>query len=124
MESGEKKKILVIEDNAGVQTLYREILKRYWYDVEIVENIAEALETLKNKHFDLIILDLQLPGKDGLSFLEETKNLEIDLPPVIVCTGLASVENAVNAMKQGASDFITKPFTVETLVQPLKGISG
>lgn len=120
MESGQKKKILVIEDNIEVQNLYREILKRYSYEVETLEKIADAIALLRNNHFDLIILDLQLPEKSGMSFFEEARTLEINLPPVVVCTGLASVENAVDAIKSGASDFITKPFTVETLITTIE----
>lgn len=120
MESGKKKKILVIEDNTGIQNLYREVLERYSYGVEIQENVTGAINSLKDKHFDLIILDLQLPEKNGMSFFEEAKIPGIDLPPIVVCTGLASVENAVDAMKNGASDFITKPFTVETLMTTIE----
>ncbi|MCM8759336.1 MAG: response regulator, partial [Candidatus Omnitrophica bacterium] len=110
----------MIEDNIEVQNLYREILKRYSYEVETLEKIADAIALLRNNHFDLIILDLQLPEKSGMSFFEEARTLEIKLPPVVVCTGLASVENAVDAIKSGASDFITKPFTVETLITTIE----
>ncbi|MCX7705596.1 MAG: response regulator [bacterium] len=116
MESNEKKKILIVEDNVEIHNLYREILKRHQYEVEIQEDVSGAIEALKNKSFDLVILDLQLPGKSGMSFFEEIRNTGMAFPPVIVCTGLASIENAVDAMKHGASDFITKPFTIETLL--------
>lgn len=113
-------KILIIEDNAGVQKLYQEILKRYKYEVEIYDRILPAIQALKEKRFDLIILDLNLPEKDGMSFFEDIKKLEMEIPPVIVCTGLGSVENAVSAIKNGASDFITKPFSVDSLISAIE----
>ncbi len=119
MESKEKR-ILIVEDNAAVQNLYREILKKHSYEVEIQDNISGAIDLLKKNRFDLIILDLQLPGEDGMLFLKDIKKLEMEVPPVIVCTGLGSVENAVDAIKNGASDFITKPFTIESLISAIE----
>lgn len=115
-----KKKILILEDNPGVQNLYREILGRHSYETAVFDDINSAIDSLKKEKFDLIILDLQLPGQDGLNFFEQLKTLNIDAPPVVVCTGLASVENAVEAMKKGASDFITKPFTMDTLLSSIE----
>ncbi|MCM8824909.1 MAG: response regulator, partial [Candidatus Omnitrophica bacterium] len=115
-----KNKILVIEDNVAVQNLYREILVRHAYEVEVQQDTSFAIDLLKKDHFDLIILDLQLPGENGMIFLERLKNLEIEVPPIIVCTGLASVEIAVQAIKKGASDFITKPFTLESLMSAIE----
>ncbi|HOK80778.1 MAG TPA: response regulator, partial [bacterium] len=114
MESGKtKKRILVIEDNIGVQNLYRDILKKHSYEAEILDSVSRAIDALKKTNFDLVILDLQLSGEDGLMFLDSLKSFETAVPPVIVCTGMASIENAVDAMKKGASDFITKPFSVD-----------
>ncbi|MCM8829188.1 MAG: response regulator [Candidatus Omnitrophica bacterium] len=119
MES-KKNRILIIEDNIAVQNLYREILKRYAYEVEILPDTSCAIDLLKKNHFDLIILDLHLPEEGGMSFLERLRKLEIEVPPVIVCTGLASIEIAVDAIKKGASDFITKPFNLESLISAIE----
>ncbi|HPO51841.1 MAG TPA: response regulator [bacterium] len=115
-----KKKILVIEDNIGVQNLYRDILKKHSYETEILDSVSGAIDALKKTNFDLVILDLQLSEENGLMFLDNLKSLETSVPPVIVCTGMASIENAVNAMKKGASDFITKPFTVDVLISTIE----
>ncbi|MGC9066737.1 MAG: response regulator, partial [Candidatus Ratteibacteria bacterium] len=115
-----KKRILVIEDNIGVQNLYRDILKKHSYEAEILDSISGAIDALKKTNFDLVILDVQLSEENGLMLLDSLKSFEGSVPPVIVCTGMASVENAVDAMKRGASDFITKPFSVDTLISTIE----
>lgn len=112
-------RILIIEDNEGIQNLYRDILNRNGYQVTITASVSFALNVLKREEFDLVILDLQLPEEVGIVFLEKLNKFDKRVPPV-VCTGMASIENAVDAVKKGASDFITKPFTVEGLISAIE----
>ncbi len=113
-------RILIVEDNAGVQNLYREILGKNGYQLTMRADVSSALDVLKKEDFNLVILDLQLPDEDGVAFLEKLGQFDKSVPPVVVCTGMASLENAVNAMKKGASDFITKPFTVDGLISAVE----
>ena len=76
----------------------------------------EAFDVLRHKNFDLMIVDLQMPDMDGFEFLEKLKEDKNPHPPVIISTGFATIENAVLAVKKGASDFITKPFTIDNLL--------
>jgi len=113
-------KVLIVEDNNGVQNLYREILRRNGYQPTIKIDVSSALEAVEKEEFDLVILDLQLPDENGIAFLEKMTGIDKNLPPVVVCTGMASIENAVDAIKKGASDFITKPFTIEGLISTIE----
>jgi len=119
-------KILIIEDDASFCQMLQKFLMRYKYEVEIAFNAQEAKLKLKKNTFDLVLTDLRLPNYNGIKLLEEIKEI---LPkiPVIVMTGYAEVNTAVTAMKKGAYDYISKPFTPEEIVllitDALKNIS-
>jgi len=92
----------------------QQTLSRSGYSVEIAENGKKGLEILKKKACDLVILDLKMPGLTGLEVLEKIKEDDPEIV-VVVITGHATIESAVEAMKKGAYDFIPKPFTPESL---------
>ena len=82
------------------------ILSERGYDIKTVDNVFDWLSLLKQENFSVIISDLQLPDMDGLSFFIKIKNLHI---PFIILTAFGSIEIAVKAMKEGATDFVSKP---------------
>jgi len=106
--------ILVIDDEATMRDSCQQTLSRGGNRVEVAEDGSSGLAMLERKSFDLVILDLKMPGLSGMEVL---KNIKEDNPEamVIVITGYATVESAVEAMKKGAYDFIPKPFTPESL---------
>jgi DNA-binding NtrC family response regulator len=106
--------ILVIDDEATMRDSCQQTLSRGGNRVEVAEDGSSGLAMLERKSFDLVILDLKMPGLSGMEIL---KNIKEDNPEamVIVITGYATVESAVEAMKKGAYDFIPKPFTPESL---------
>ncbi len=106
--------ILVIDDNEAMRDSCRQALSRDGNRVEAAEDGLKGLAMLKKESFDLVILDLKMPGLSGMDVLKEIK---IDDPEstVIVITGYATIESAVEAMKRGACDFISKPFTPDGL---------
>ncbi len=108
-------KILIIEDDTSFCQMLQKFLIRYKYEVEISFNAAEAKSKLKATAFDLVLTDLRLPNYDGLLLLEYIKNTYPKIP-VIVMTGYAEVDTAVTAMKKGAYDYISKPFTPEEIM--------
>ena len=85
------------------------LLTREGYDVRIASGAAEGLELARSMSYDAAIVDVMMPGMDGMATLEELKKIDDDLP-VLMITAFASVENAIAAMKRGAFDYITKPF--------------
>jgi DNA-binding NtrC family response regulator len=107
-------KVLVVDDDPGVRTMLSQTLDRSGYDVQSAVDGSEALCLIKDNQFNLVITDIRLPKVDGLQLLEEIKQSTPQLP-VIVITGYGSVQNAVEAMQFGASDYLLKPFSTEAL---------
>jgi len=113
-----KQNILVIDDDEGIRNFYSEVFQSTGYKVVLTSGGKEGLEILKSdEKIDLIILDLQMPEMDGFGVLAKLKEIFEEFPPVVVSTGYGTVENAVKAIKIGASDFIVKPFNVADLLQ-------
>jgi DNA-binding NtrC family response regulator len=105
-------KILVVDDEIAMRKLLYDLLDDEIYDVELAENATEALEKIKVTDFDLIISDIKMPNMSGLELMYKIKELEID-SAVIFITGYGSIDDAVEAIKLGVSDYIEKPFQVK-----------
>jgi len=101
--------VLVIDDEEIMREILEALLTREGYHVRLAANGGEGLELAKSGAFDAAIVDVMMPGLDGIAVLEELKKLDDDLP-VVMITAFASVETAISAMKRGAFDYITKPF--------------
>jgi len=111
---GEGAKILVVDDEARVRGLISAILRRSGYRADLATNGPEALDLLRRQVYDLVITDLKMPGMSGIALLKEIKAHWPDTD-VIMLSGHATIESAVEATKLGAYDYLTKPFTVEEL---------
>jgi len=104
----EKPKILIIEDDESTRKTLSLVLGKKGYATEAACTGQEALEKAKKQSFNVTLLDLKLPDMEGLELVAPLKELHPDLA-VIVITGYASLETALQALKQGAADYITKP---------------
>jgi DNA-binding NtrC family response regulator len=107
-------KILVVEDKKSVAEMLKETLELEGHEVVTAANGADGIKEIKATKVDVVLTDLRLPKKDGLEVLRISKEHN-PLTPVIVMTAYGSVETAVNAMKLGAFDFITKPLDIDHL---------
>ena len=101
--------ILVIDDEEIMREILEALLTREGYQVRLAANATEGLDLARTLPFDAAIVDMMMPGMDGISTLDELKKIDDDLP-VMMITAFASVENAIAAMKRGAYDYVTKPF--------------
>src|SRR5581483_9033696 len=101
--------ILVVDDEEIMREILEALLKGEGYSVRVASSGEEGVELAKNVPFDAAIVDVMMPGMDGMQTLEALKKLDEELA-VIMVTAFASVENAITAMKRGALDYITKPF--------------
>ncbi len=108
-------KVLVVDDEEPFRRLLKNELTRKGYSVEVAADGAAALRLLAEAAFDVVLLDVMMPGMDGLSLMKRLRE-EGGAPPIIVLTGKATVETAVDAMKNGAYDYLTKPYKLEELV--------
>jgi two-component system response regulator PilR (NtrC family) len=111
--------ILVIDDEEIMREILETLLTREGYEVRLAANAAAGLELVRTMPFDAAILDVMMPGMDGISALDEIKRIDDDLP-VLMITAFASVENAITAMKRGAFDYITKPFKNDEVLVVLR----
>lgn len=107
-----KETILVVDDEKVVREGCQRVLSGKDYSVRLAENGQEAMALLETKTIDMILLDLKMPGMSGEEVLEHVNRLYPDVP-VIVITGHGTIDTAVECMKKGAYDFITKPFQID-----------
>lgn len=112
----ETAKILVVEDDQALREAMCETLEFAGYPAMGVASGSEALSSIRNKAFNLVISDVQMDGIDGHQLLEAVKKVRPDLPFVLV-TAYGSIEQAVNAIQNGAADYLVKPFEAEVLVE-------
>ncbi|HDQ15056.1 MAG TPA: sigma-54-dependent Fis family transcriptional regulator [Sediminispirochaeta sp.] len=110
------KQILIVDDEKNMCEALKILLEGQNYSVATAENGQEAIERVKNgEFFDLIISDLKMPGLDGMGVLNYLRDNNYSVPLVFI-TAYGTIESAVEAMKKGASDFITKPFKKDVIV--------
>jgi CheY-like chemotaxis protein len=114
MMAAKKRKILIVEDEAVVRESVRDWLIDDGYDVDVAENGDEALEKIKKEEFGVIVLDLKLPGIDGLQVFEQAKELKPETKGVII-TAYPSKETQEKAKRLGLLDYLAKPFKVADL---------
>jgi len=112
-------RILIIDDDKDLRFNLSSILKDEGYDVLAVEDGREALKAVQNNSLNLVLLDIRLPGMDGMKILEEMRKKDKDLI-IIMLTAYGDVKGAVRAMQSGAFDYITKPFENEELILIIK----
>jgi CheY-like chemotaxis protein len=112
--SGVVPKVLVVDDEPVVVNSIRKTLTRRAYRVESAFSGREALSRISRETYDLVMLDMRLPDANGLELLEDIRKCKPSLRVVII-TGYASVDNAVEAIRRGAHDYMAKPFTPDEL---------
>jgi DNA-binding NtrC family response regulator len=109
--------ILIVEDESIIRAALRRLLERNQYKVMEAESVEQAQQKFDLTAFNLIIADLRLPGVPGTEIIAYCNDT-----PVLIMTSYSSVRNAVEAMKQGAVDFISKPFDHDELLMVIKRV--
>ena len=112
-------KILVVDDNKYIRFSLSSLLKKSGYEPLTVEDGFRALREVKQRKPSLVILDMKLPGLDGMNILEEIKKINPNLP-VIMLTAYENLKTAMHAQKLGAYDFINKPFDNDEIIRKIK----
>jgi two-component system response regulator FlrC len=111
----ETRRILVVDDEPGMRAGLGEVLRRGGFQVELAGAAEEALVRLQTDAVDLLVTDLRLPGASGLELLKDLRQMGLETPTVVI-TAHGTIEDAVAAMKLGALDFLTKPFSPADLL--------
>lgn len=114
------KKILVVDDEQGILDFFKKALGKEGYEVITCLNGIEALEKVRKEKPDLVILDVKMPGIDGIETLKRIKWLN-KKAIVIMLTAYGTLDSAKEALKLGAQDYITKPFKLDYVKEVIKG---
>jgi two-component system response regulator FlrC len=115
------KPILVVDDDPQMRAALTKAVERLGHRAVLAENGQEALAKLSHESFAMAITDMMMPKMDGLAFLKEVRQRSANLP-VLVITGFGTIENAVETMKEGATDYLLKPFSFDTLTKKINSI--
>jgi DNA-binding NtrC family response regulator len=115
------KPILVVDDDAQMRAALSEAIQRLGHKAVLCDSGANAVEKLGDDSYSLVVTDMKMPKMDGLTFLKEVRR-RIGNLPVLVITGFGTVENAVETMKEGATDYLMKPFSFDALGKTIESI--
>ncbi len=111
----EKMRMMLVDDEVRFLSTTKKLLAKKGYDVMTASSGAEALEIIRAKNINVVILDVKMPGMDGNATLKEIKRL-FPLTEVIMLTGHATMESAVDGLKSGASDYLVKPADLDEII--------
>ncbi|MDX1434388.1 MAG: response regulator, partial [Gammaproteobacteria bacterium] len=111
--------VLIVDDEPGMRNFLLKALEPMCALVEVADSVEKAEELRRRYHFDLLIVDIRLPGQSGVEWLEALREQEVQTD-VIVMTAYADLETSVAALRSGASDFLLKPFRVEQMMSAVR----
>lgn len=114
-------KILVVDDDFAMRAALAESLESCGFDVEMAEDGSVAVKKFRKGNFALVVTDLKMPNMGGMELLKAVKKISPAMP-VILVSGYGTVQNAVEAMKEGAAEFLLKPFSLEELEKKVKAV--
>ncbi len=117
----QRKKILIVEDDPNFGSILRDYLKLHSYDVSLAKNGIEGLEKFKKISYDLCILDVMMPFKDGFSLANDIRSINEEIP-LIFLTAKSLKQDVIKGFKIGADDYLIKPFDSEILLLKIKSI--
>ncbi len=113
-------KVLLVDDEVVFTTNMGKLLTNRGYKVTAVNSGDAAIQALEKENFDVVVLDLKMPGMDGLTTLKEIKKLGF-FTETLILTGHGSIDTALEAIKLGAYDYLTKPCEIDDLVSKIEG---
>lgn len=114
-----ERRLLIIDDEENMRHMLQALVGRHGYQVETAAGVEEALAAIGNRHFDFILCDVRMPGMDGMDFLAKGIDRLQDTT-VIMMSAFGSIDTAIEAMKAGAYDFISKPFKADEVIMALR----
>ncbi|MBN2060443.1 MAG: response regulator [Deltaproteobacteria bacterium] len=116
-------KILFVDDEVVFSENMAALLNKRGYHTITVHDGESAIRSLQENDFDVVVLDLKMPGMDGITTLKEIKKLDI-MTEILILTGHGSIDSAMEAVKSGAFDYLTKPCEIDELVEKIEAAWG
>ncbi|MBN1634442.1 MAG: response regulator [Ignavibacteria bacterium] len=110
------KKILVVDDDEGIQKTFEVILKSKGYEVDIASTAREGIKKIKKVTYNMVLLDIKLPDKDGTEILKEIRKIRPGMVKIMI-TGFADIDNAVESLNLGANAYLMKPVSPDDLLK-------
>jgi two-component system response regulator AtoC len=114
-----ERRLLIIDDEENMRHMLQALVSRHGYQVETAAGVEEALAAIGSRHFDFILCDVRMPGMDGMDFLAKGVD-RLQNSTVIMMSAFGSIDTAIEAMKAGAYDFISKPFKADEVIMALR----
>ncbi|MFA5073254.1 MAG: sigma-54 dependent transcriptional regulator [Nitrospirota bacterium] len=121
MQTRAQKSILIVDDDSQIRKALSEAIRRMGFTVDACDGGEPALEKLRHAEYAMVVTDMNMPTMSGLAFLKEIRR-RIGNLPVLVITGFGTVENAVESMKEGATDYLMKPFSYDSLKKSIESM--
>lgn len=115
----EKKRLLIVDDQFGIRILLNEIFQKEGYDTFQAANGVQALNLVENERPDLVILDMKIPGMDGLEILKRVKKMDQTIK-VIIMTAYGELDMIQEAIENGAITHFSKPFDIDEIIEAVK----
>jgi len=112
--------LLIIDDEENLRHMLSTVLSKHGYRTEVAADGAQAVELLRRNRFDLVLCDIRMPVMDGMGFLRKLQEENLGLPTVIMMSAYGTLDDAIEAMKMGAYDYISKPFKPDEILLTLK----
>ncbi|MDD6310902.1 MAG: sigma-54 dependent transcriptional regulator [Firmicutes bacterium] len=117
------RKILIVDDEQNVRMLLSRVLKKQGYEVLTAGDGAEGLDVMHHSNIDIIISDIRMPNMDGIEFLHKVREFDRSVGFILI-TAFATTETAIDALRSGAQDYVTKPFDIDELVSVVKKLEA
>ncbi len=114
-------KIVVLDDDKNIVSLLEEVLEEEGYEVGTFLDSNDFIEYAKRNNIDLLIVDLRLPGMNGIEVVGELKKIQPDCK-VIMITGYLSIQSTIGALRQGVSDYLIKPFNIDSIKKTIQKV--
>src|ERR1700722_11517068 len=111
--------VLIVDDETGIRQSLKDVLDEEGFTTAVADSAEAGIDALRNERFDIVLLDIWLPGMDGLEALQSIRAME-NAPEVIMISGHGTIETAVRATKLGAFDFLEKPLSIERTLIVIK----
>ena len=115
--------LLIVDDERAIREVCREVAQSLGFNTSVADSAEHAYRLLDAQNVDVLLLDLKLPGANGLEALQQIRSRRPDAA-IVVVTGYGTVQSAVHAMKNGAYDYVTKPFSMDELKMLLQRVAG
>ena len=115
-----EQQLLIVDDEENMRHMLSAFLRKHNYQTDMAENGADALKRIRNHTYDVILCDIKMPEMDGMTFLKKMAEEHITAATVIMMSAYGTIDDAIEAMKMGAYDYVSKPFKPDEILLTLK----